>query len=105
MPRKSAKIELQEVSLTTRFRKFTGDRRSKVRDRAKVEVVQVGEHTFGVTVKRGTTTVKKGTVSGAGLTEASVRASVRKDIKGGGYDAALFDGYDRLVAAKKAKKK
>ncbi|MBI5136278.1 MAG: hypothetical protein HZA24_02960 [Nitrospirae bacterium] len=105
MPRKSAQVALQEVSLTTRFRKFTGGRRDKVRDRAKVEVVQVGERTFGVTVKRGTVTVKKGTVGGAGLSEATVRAAVRRDIKAGAYDSALFDDYDRIVVAKKAKKK
>jgi hypothetical protein len=105
MARRSVQVELQEVPLTTRFRKFSGGRRDKVRERAKIEVVQTGADTFGVTVKRGITSVKKGKVAGGDLTVASVRAAVRRDIKAGKYDSALFDGYDRIMAAKKAKKK
>lgn len=105
MPRKSVQVELQDVPLTTRFRKFTGGRRDKVRERAKIEVVQIGDERFGVTVRRGIVSVKKGTVSGKGLTVASVRASVRRSIRSGKYDDALFEGYDKIQAAKKAKKK
>lgn len=105
MARKSVQVELQEVPLSTRFRKYTGGRRDKVRERAKIEVVQVGEEKFGVTVKRGVVSVKKGTVSGKGLTVASVRASVRRQIKAGKYDDALFEEYERIQASKKAKKK
>lgn len=105
MPRRSVRVELQEVPLNTRFRKFSGGRKDKVRERAKVEVVQTGEESFGVTVKRGVVSVKKGKVSGQGLTVASVRAGVRRDIKAGKYDSALFDDYERIQAEKKAKKK
>jgi len=103
MARRSVQVDLQEVPLHTRFRKFTGDRRDKVRARAKIEVVKIGEYKFGVTIKRGVVSVKKGTVGGNGLTEASVTASVRKGIKAGDYDTALFDDFDRIQAQKKAK--
>ncbi len=105
MARRSVNVELEEVPLNTRFRKYAGGRRVKVRERAKIEVVQVDQEKFGVTVKRGITSVKKGTVNGASLTVASVRAAVRRDIKAGRYDTALFEDYDRIQAAKKAKKK
>jgi len=105
MPRRSVQVELQEVPLTTRFRKMTGGRRDKVRDRAKVEVVQIGDEKFGVTVRRGVVSVKKGTIQGKGLTLASVRAAIRRSIKQGKYDDALFDGYEKIQASKKTKKK
>ncbi|MFQ5508160.1 MAG: hypothetical protein ACE5FN_02355 [Leptospirillia bacterium] len=104
MARRAVKVELEEVALNTRFRKFSGDRNSKVRQRAKVEVVRVSEDEFGVTIKRGITTVKKGKFNGKGLKEASIRSAVQRDIRAGKYDDALFDGYDRIQAAKKKKK-
>ena len=104
MARRSAQVELQEVPLNTRFRKFSGGARTKVRERAKIEVVKIADNRFGVTVRRGIVSVKKGTVEGATLTASSVQSAVRKAIKAGDYDAALFDGYDRIVAEKKAKK-
>jgi len=105
MARRSVQVDLQDVPLHTRFRKFSGDRRDKVRARAKIEVVRIGEDKFGVTVKRGVVSVKKGTVSGSGLTEATVLSAVRKAIKAGEYDTALFDDYDRIQAQKQAKSK
>ncbi len=105
MVRKSTKLVLEEVPLNTRFRKFSGDRRDKVRGRAKIEVVKIGDGRFGVTVKRGIVSVKKGVVSGPGLTAGSVQTAVRRAIKAGDYDDALFDGYDKIMAEKKAKKK
>lgn len=105
MPRRSVQVELQEVPLKTRFRKMTGGRRDKVRDRAKVEVVQVGEEKFGVTVRRGVVSVKKGTIQGSNLTVASVRAAIRRQIKQGKYDSALFDDYEKIQSGKKAKAK
>jgi len=104
MAKRSASIELQDVPLNTRFRKFTGGARDKVRERAKLDVVKVAENRFGVTVRRGIVSVKKGTVEGKGLTAAAVKAAVRRAIKTGDYDTALFDDYDRIIAEKKAKK-
>ncbi|MDH5526937.1 MAG: hypothetical protein OEY97_06455 [Nitrospirota bacterium] len=104
MPRKSVQVELTEVSLNRRFRKFKGDkpdRKAKVRARAKVDVVQVESDQYGVTIRRGTVTVKKGVVSGPDLTEKSVKSAVQRDIRAGKYDAAIFDEYDRISAAKK----
>lgn len=105
MPRRSVQVELQEVPLTTRFRKMTGGRRDKVRDRAKVEVVKTGDEKFGVTIRRGVVSVKKGTIQGANLTLASVRAAIRRQIKQGKFDSALFDEYEKIQAAKKSKAK
>lgn len=104
MPRKSVQVELKDVALTSRFRKYKGakpDRKAKVRARAKVDVVQVDSEQYGVTIRRGTVTVKKGVVTGAGLTEKSVRSAVQRDIRAGKYDAEIFDAYEKIVAAKK----
>ncbi len=103
MARKTVQVELKEVPLNTRFRKFKGGRKTKVRERAKIEVVNTGDGEYGVTIKRGIISVKKGRVDGASLTLAGVRAAVRRDIKSGKYDADLFEGYDNIQAAKKAK--
>jgi hypothetical protein len=104
MAKRSTQIELQEVPLNTRFRKFSGGARTKVRERAKIDVVKIAENRFGVTVRRGIVSVKKGTVESKTLTVSSVQSAVRKAIKAGDYDVALFDDYDRIVAEKKSKK-
>ena len=104
MAKRSTQIELKEVPLNTRFRKFSGGARTKVRERAKIEVVKIGDNRFGVTVRRGIVSVKKGVVEGDSFTVASVQSAVRKAIKSGDYDTALFDDYARIVAEKKAKK-
>ncbi len=93
-------LELQDVPLTTRFRKFAGGPKRKVRDKAKVDVVQVDENKFGITIRRGTVTVKKAVVEGDKLSVTSVRGKITRAIKAGQYDSALFDDYDRLVANK-----
>lgn len=101
MARRAVSVQLEEVPLSTRFRKQTTDRKAKVRTRAKVEVVQIGDKRFGVTIRRGIVTVKKGTVDATGTTAAKVRAGIQRDIKAGHYDTALFDTYAEIVASKK----
>jgi hypothetical protein len=101
MARQAVSVQLEEVPLSTRFRKQTTDRKAKVRARAKVEVVQIGDKRFGVTIRRGIVTVKKGTVEAADTTVAKVRAAIQKEVKAGHYDTALFDDYAQIVASKK----
>lgn len=101
--RTQATVELHEVPLKTRFRKLTTDKKAKVRQRAKVEVVPLGDNRFGVTIRRGVVTLKKGVVQMAQGTAAKVRTQIRRDIKAGHYDGALFEDYQKILAAKKRK--
>ncbi|MDH4228659.1 MAG: hypothetical protein OEW11_02800 [Nitrospirota bacterium] len=108
MPKKAVTVELKDVDLSRRFRKYSGkrpDRKDKTRQRAKVDVVQTGPEEFGVTIRRGTVTVKKAVATGSTLNVKSLRAAVQRDIRAGKYDSALFDAYERLKEKKKTAKK
>jgi hypothetical protein len=104
MAKRPSSAELQDVPLTTRFRKMNTDKKAKVRQRAKVVVVPISSNGYGVTIKRGTVTVKKGTVEIADTTATKVRTQVERDVKAGHYDTALFEDYERIVGAKRKKK-
>ena len=104
MPR-TKDLGLTELPLNTRFKRKPRTPNVKaIREKAKISVAYYDADSYGVTLKRGITIVKKLKMPIKNMDMAQAEKALRSEVMRGAFDDDLINGYQRIMAARKRKK-